>query len=93
MLKFRGFIVAEDRLYAAEVDTLMALLGELGEQLNCVMLFGHNPELTELAQGFSNEIDEMPTCAVARFTFDAPSWSTIAAARLVKAALDYPKKD
>jgi phosphohistidine phosphatase SixA len=29
------------------------------------MLFGHNPELTELAHRLSGEITHMPTCAVA----------------------------
>jgi hypothetical protein len=35
------------------------------------MLFGHNPELTELAHRLSSEITHMPTCAVAEFTFNA----------------------
>jgi phosphohistidine phosphatase len=56
------------------------------------MLFGHNPELTELAHRLSSEITHMPTCAVAEFTFDAKSWSNIGKAKLAKATLNYPKK-
>jgi len=40
------------------------------------MLFGHNPGLTELAHGFSKIVD-MPTCAVAEFSFDTKSWTNI----------------
>jgi hypothetical protein len=60
--------------------------------LESVMLFGHNPELTELAHRLSSEITHMPTCAVAEFTFNAKSWSNIGKARVAKVALDYPKK-
>ena len=56
------------------------------------MLFGHDPEFTDLAHRFSGKITRMPTCAVARFTFDAPSWSAAASQRPVTAVLDYPKK-
>jgi phosphohistidine phosphatase len=45
------------------------------------MLFGHNPELTELA-----------TCAVADFTFDAKSWSKIGKVKPARVAFDYPKR-
>ena len=56
------------------------------------MLFGHNPELTELAHRLSSEITHMPTCAVAEFAFDAKSWSKIGEAKPANVALDYPKK-
>ena len=35
----------------------------LDEELERVMLFGHNPALTELAHRFSSDIVHMPTCA------------------------------
>lgn len=85
-------IVVDDRLYAGEADDLLKLIHELGDTLKRVMLFGHNPELTELAHRLSSEITHMPTCAVAEFTFDAKSWSNIGKAKPAKVALDYPKK-
>jgi phosphohistidine phosphatase len=53
-----------------------------------VVLFGHNPELAELAHRLSGEITHMPTCAVAEFTFNAKSWSKIGKANLEKVTLD-----
>ena len=85
-------IVLDDRLYASEADDLLNVIHKLGDKLERVMLFGHNPELTELAHRLSSEITHMPTCAVAEFTFATKSWSDIGKAKLAKVALDYPKK-
>ena len=84
-------IVVVDRLYGAAVDRLLDLIFELDDELQCVMLFGHNPKLSALANRLSNEISDMPTYAVAEFTFNAKSWPNIGRAVLTKAALDHPK--
>jgi phosphohistidine phosphatase len=88
----RKNIVVDDRLYAVAADDLLDVIHKLGDKLERVMLFGHNPELTELAHRLSSKITHMPTCAVAEFTFDAKSWSKIGKAKPARAALDYPKK-
>lgn len=85
-------IVVDDRLYGGKADNLLDVIHELGGKLDRVMLFGHNPELTELAHRLSSEITHMPTCTVAEFTFDAKSWSNIGKVKPAKVALDYPKK-
>jgi phosphohistidine phosphatase len=58
-------IVVDDRLYASAVHDLLNVIHKLGDKLERVILFGHNPELTELAHRLSSEITHMPTCAVA----------------------------
>ena len=88
----RKKIVIDDRLYAAAADDLLDVVHKLDDKLERVMLFGHNPELTELAHRLSSKITNMPTCAVAEFTFDAKSWSSIGRAKPAKVALGYPKK-
>jgi len=88
----RKDIVVTERLYAAEVDDLLDVIRQLGDELKCVMLFGHNPEFTELAHRLSGEITHMPTCAVAEFTFDVKSWSKIGRVKPAEVLLDYPKK-
>src|SRR5256714_13995392 len=85
-------IVVDDRLYAGAVHDLRNVVHKLGGKLERVMLFGHNPDLTELAHRLSSEITHMPTCAVAEFMFSAKSWSNIGKANLAKVALDYPKE-
>jgi phosphohistidine phosphatase len=85
-------ILVDDRLYASEADDLLNVIYKLSDKLERVMLFGHNPELTELAHRLSSEITQMPTCAVAEFTFATRSWSNVGKAKVAKVALDYPKK-
>jgi phosphohistidine phosphatase len=88
----RKDIVVNERLYAVEADDLLDVIHKLGDELERVMLFGHNPELTQLARRFSGEITHMPTCAFAEFKFDAKSWSEIGEIRPTRVARDYPKK-
>ena len=88
----RRDIVVDDRLYAVGPDDLLDVIHKLGAKLERVMLFGHNPELTELAHRLSSKITHMPTCAVAEFTFDAKSWSKIGKVKPAKVGLDYPTK-
>ena len=85
-------IVVDDRLYAGEADDLLNVIHKLGDKLERVILFGHNPAVTELAHRLSSEITHMPTCAVAEFTFATKSWSNIGRAKLARVELDYPKK-
>ena len=87
----RRDIVVDDRLYAVGADDLLDVIHKLGDKLERVMLFGHNPGLTELAHRLSSKVTHMPTCAVAEFTFDAKSWSDIGKVKPAKVALDYPK--
>ena len=88
----RKDILVDDRLYAVEADELLDVIHKLSDRLKRVMLFGHNPELTELAHRLSAEIIHLPTCAVAEFTFDVKSWSRIGKVKPVKVALEHPKK-
>lgn len=88
----RKHIGVDDRLYAAQADDLLEIIHALDDHLQCVMIVGHNPELSELAQRLSGEIDQLPTGAVAEFGFAAKSWAEIGACPVATVALDFPKK-
>lgn len=88
----RKDIVVDDRLYASSSDDLLAIIRALDKRLDRVMLVGHNPEFTDLAHRLSSEIVDMPTSAVAEFSFDTEAWSDVGEVEPVKAVLDYPKK-
>jgi len=85
-------IVVDDRLYASDADDLLAVIRALDRNLNRVMLFGHNPEFTDLAHRLSSEIIEMPTCAIVEFNFDTKAWSNVGERKPAKVVFDYPKK-
>ena len=86
-------IQTEERIYHASV-------GELLEAIRCVeasvvnlMLFGHNPGLTELANRLgSREIHNLSTCALLHLRFDIDAWSGLAEASGEELAYDFPKK-
>jgi phosphohistidine phosphatase len=88
----RKDIVVDDWLYASSADDLLAVIRALDNKLNRVMLFGHNPEFTDLAHRLSSEIIDMPTGAVVEFNFDTMAWSDVGEVQPTKVVLDYPKK-
>jgi phosphohistidine phosphatase len=85
-------IAVQDRLYAVNADELTGVIRKLNDEVDCVLLIGHNPELTELAHRLSSKITDMPTCAVAEFAFSVTSWSDFGKARPDVVEFDYPKK-
>jgi phosphohistidine phosphatase len=88
----RKNIAVDERLYASSPDDLLAVICALDDKLGRVMLFGHNPEFTDLAHRLSSEDIDMPTCAVAEFLFDAKVWADVGKVGPAKVKLDAPKK-
>ncbi len=56
----RERIAVDDQLYAVSMDTLIEVIEELDDALDCVMLVGHDPECSALAHHFCNEITTCP---------------------------------
>ena len=83
-------IIIDDRIYASDADTLMRIICETNPKVDALMLFGHNPEFSTLAHRLCEEIDDMPTCALARFRFDVAAWAEIGRAPPVDAYLEAP---
>jgi phosphohistidine phosphatase len=85
-------IVVDERLYAARVENLLAFVRALDSDADSVMLFGHNPEFSELAARLSGQNVDMSTCAVAEISFDAKSWSDVGTVEAARCTLDKPHK-
>jgi phosphohistidine phosphatase len=88
----RRNIQVEPGLYECSAAQLLAAVKALPSRYRCVMLVGHNPQIGQLAQRFSAEIQRMPTAAVARFRFDAISWAEVGRGSLVEAEFDCPNR-
>jgi phosphohistidine phosphatase len=57
---------------------LPEILTSAGEKSNTVMLFGHNPSFTEMANSLCNEgCDSMPKSGVIGLSFDINTWPEI----------------
>ena len=88
-----GIVRQDERLYLAAPADMLAVIRELGGEAAHLMVFGHNPGITELANRLSagDRIDNMPTCAVFTATFDLDDWSALDWASGQDAEFDYPK--
>jgi phosphohistidine phosphatase len=86
----RKRIVEDDRLYASSAEGVLAVIRGLDDKLDQVMLFGHNPEFTELARRLFSEMVEMATCAVATFRFDTKKWSDVGKVQPAESTFDRP---
>ena len=84
-------IAVEERLYAAPVDDLLAVIRATDKNVDRLMLFGHNPEFSDLASHLAGEPIDMPTCAVAEFAYDGASWSDVGATAPARTALETRK--
>lgn len=85
-------LVIDERLYAAAMETLIAVIEEIDDKLESVMLVGHNPGFTDLAHHFSSDISHMPTCAVAVLAFDVKTWSAVGRVKPARVDFDAPKQ-
>jgi phosphohistidine phosphatase len=89
----RKAIVVDERLYRVEANELLVVIREQDDARQSLMIFGHNPELGELAEQLSQgEVEHLPTCGVVELTYNIKSWSRIGKVVPKSVSFDYPKK-
>ena len=93
-LKFDAEHLRQDeRLYLASPADMLEVVRELGGTARHLMVFGHNPGMTEFANRLSagDQIDNLPTCGVFTAEFDVTDWSGLGWGGGQEAEFDYPK--
>ena len=92
-LSFNQFRI-DPEIYGSDVDDLYRMIKSLDNEFHSVMIFGHNPEFTNLANFFAREpIDEVPTCGVVSIFFNTDKWQEISKDKVTKVYFDFPKKE
>jgi phosphohistidine phosphatase len=86
------FLQRESALYLASPDDILRVLARQDNAFNDIMICGHNPGLTDLANRLTSaSIDNLPTCGLVVIEADTPEWRQLRrGGTLVR--LDYPKK-
>jgi phosphohistidine phosphatase len=87
-------IKTDQKLYHADEDTILSVIRSIKDKYNTVMLFGHNPGLTDFVNTFvaeETDIDNVPTCGVVAFNLNVDSWSDVSWASAKMLFFDYPK--
>jgi len=83
----------EQSIYEAFADELMRIVQSLNNEWQEVMLFGHNPSLTTLANRFSaSPISNVPTCGVFRVEAEVDDWKAFTASTASLTEFHYPKQ-
>jgi phosphohistidine phosphatase len=86
-------IVVEERLYEAYAEEMLDVIAEQDDWVDNLMLIGHNPGLTALANYLSShDIENVPTCGVVELKYDVERWAEVGDAEPFEADFDYPKK-
>jgi phosphohistidine phosphatase len=89
-------IITIDKLYHASADTWLSVLSFLKEhprdKEDIVLVFGHNPGITEFANALLNAfIDNIPTCGIVSASLNIDQWKDISPGCGKMDSFDYPK--
>ena len=80
-------------IYDAEEDDLLAILQAIQASHHSVLLFGHNPEFTEVANLLANiQINNVPTTGIVAIQFEVKEWNQLEFGMGKLLFFDYPKK-
>ncbi len=84
--------VETEKLYTFDAQDLLRFIKSIDNDLNHVMIVSHNPGSTDLINQISHiNLDNLPTCGYAQFTFNIAQWSAIEDVKGELNLLEYPK--
>jgi phosphohistidine phosphatase len=86
-------IKTDKRLYHAGEDAFLSVLKSIKDPNDVVMIFSHNPGLTDFANSlFSESIMNIPTTGIVAGKINIDSWSEIKLESGEMLFFDFPKK-
>ncbi|OHB31453.1 MAG: hypothetical protein A2X84_11825 [Desulfuromonadaceae bacterium GWC2_58_13] len=87
-------LILEPRFYEADVATLTKVIRNLDDRWRHVVLLGHNPAFTDLANELAGTaIENIPTCGILELALEIERWSQTEPKSARVTDFDYPKKD
>lgn len=86
-------IVIEDQLYHSGEQSMLSLIQSQKNEIDKVMLFGHNPGLTDFANDLCGiNIYNIPTTGIVGIKFNVDRWEKVDYKTGELLFFDYPKK-
>jgi phosphohistidine phosphatase len=80
-------------VYHSDHGTLLTIIDNMPDNFNKIMLFGHNPGFTNLANVLTGEtLGNIPTCGIIKIDFEVNSWSEVIPGIGTMQFFDYPKR-
>lgn len=83
----------DENIYEATLEDLVNIVLKIEDSYEKVMMVGHNPGFTELANYLAEKatIDNIPTCGIFAVEFKVKSWRKIDRKSGTLLSFDYPK--
>ncbi len=86
-------VVRKQEIYEADPMDILQIISDLPNTAQTVLLFGHNPTFTDVANRFSeNFIDNVPTCGIVQIESEADSWKSFYEGNAAVKAIFVPKE-
>lgn len=83
----------DENIYSSSVRILMGIINQQAKHIGQLMLVGHNPEFSYLAEYLTGEsIGNMPTAGVVKITFEVPEWGMVSGGNGTLAFFEYPSE-
>jgi len=77
VLKSEIEFMTEPMLYEISTHDLLDFIHQLDSKHSSVMLVGHNPSFSAIAEQFNPDYYHVPTAGVVRFVFESDAWADI----------------
>lgn len=86
-------IIVKKEIYEAYTEEVLDVVRALSDNYKTILVFGHNPSFTSIANIFSDEyIANVPTCGIVKVELDIAAWRDLEAVRGGLTAFYYPKQ-
>jgi phosphohistidine phosphatase len=85
-------IIYDETIYEANTTALLKVVNGLSDGADTVIVFGHNPGFTDLANALSDaDIYNIPTAGMVLISFPFDSWKMVSRGTGELVFFDYPK--
>jgi phosphohistidine phosphatase len=89
-----GQVQIDNGFYESTFRYCLEKIKGTNDAVNTLMIIGHNPDFTDLANQFLNEsLSDLPTAGTVKLEFACDSWKTIDKTNLVRHNLVFPVKE
>lgn len=86
-------IIIAEKIYPGSLPEVLNILEKVSDTCSSIMIFGHNPTSTGLANHFlKHEVDNVPTSGVVTLKFTGDSWKDLRDLKPKSESVDFPKK-
>jgi phosphohistidine phosphatase len=70
-------VLLEPAIYDALLNDVLRIISTTSCEINTLMLFGHNPALTDVANHFGHPVFNLPPCGCLGFELEIENWKDV----------------